>query len=635
MKTKQDVPTDGQENGLLSKVESPADLKELSLEALSLLALELRDFIIRNVSKTGGHLASSLGVIELTIALHYFFESPKDKIIWDVGHQSYTHKIITGRKSLFPTLRQYKGLSGFPRIFESEHDAYGTGHASTSISAAIGFAVGRDLKGEKGEVIAVIGDGAFTGGNALEAINQAGYLHSKLIVILNDNRMSISKNVGALSDYTHRIERTEKYQKLKHQLYNLIKKGNGLREELITLKDYVKEIGTPGLFFEKLGFNYLGPVDGHNIKELLDVFSQTRHISGPILIHVRTCKGKGYAIAESNASRFHGVNPFNIDNGMDNVCVEGKTFTTIFGETLVELAKNDNRLVAITAAMTDGTGLRRFKSEFPERFFDVGIAEQHAVVFGAGLARQGFVPFCAIYSTFLQRAYDALIHDVCLQNLPVVLALDRAGLVGNDGATHHGCFDLSYLRHIPGLTMMAPKDGNEFKDMMLTALNHGAPVALRYPRDVCTAFNPEHEPLALRIGECEIVMEGEQLTIVSIGAIFKEALRACMALHNEGVSVTLINARFVKPMDSRIASFIAKTGKAIIVEENACQGGFGSAVLEKCHEEKVHADVIILGIPDRFIEHGDQDQLKKDCGLTWKNIYHTGKKLIKNKADKE
>ncbi len=634
METTNIDPNVSQERGVLSRIESPDDLKRLGVEELPLLALELRDFIIKNVSKTGGHLASSLGVVELTIALHYFFDSPKDKIIWDVGHQCYAHKIITGRKSLFSTLRQYKGLSGFPRIIESAHDAYGTGHASTSISAAIGFAVGRDLKGEGGEVVAVIGDGAFTGGNALEAINQAGYLHSKLIVILNDNRMSISKNVGALADYTHRIEKTEKYQQLKQKIYNLIKKGNGLREELITLKDYIKEIGTPGLFFEKLGFNYLGPVDGHNIEELLEVFSQARGISGPILIHVRTCKGKGYAIAESNASKFHGVNPFNIENGLDNVCVEGKSFTNIFGETLVELAKMDKRLVAITAAMTDGTGLRKFKSEFPNRFFDVGIAEQHAVVFGAALARQGFVPFCAIYSTFLQRAYDALIHDVCLQKLPVVLAIDRAGLVGSDGATHHGCFDLSYLRHIPDLIVMAPKDGNELKDMMLTALTCGKPVALRYPRGSCTALKPEKKPETFRIGRCEVINEGKQLTLVSIGAIFKETLQACKALQNDGISVTLINARFVKPVDGRIASSIAETGKAIIVEENACQGGFGSAVLEMCNEKKMRADIITLGIPDMFIGHGDQDLLKRDCGLTWENIYSTGKKLTSSDIDK-
>ena len=612
----------------LSSIGCPADLKKLDIVDLPLLSAEIREFIIDAVSKTGGHLASSLGVVELTIALHYFYNSPMDKLIWDVGHQCYAHKILTGRRSMFATLRQYKGLSGFPRINENEHDVYGAGHASTSISAAIGFAVGRDLKGDNGEIVAIIGDGSLTGGNALEAVNQAGYLHSKIVVILNDNRMSISKNVGALSNYTHRIEKTTKYKQVKQKLYELIEKGNGLREELITLKNYVKEIGSPGLLFEKLGFNYLGPVDGHDIPKLLNVLSQAKKIQGPVLIHARTCKGKGYAIAESNASKFHGVNPFNIENGLDNESKKGITFTKIFGDTLVELAKKDERIVAITAAMTDGTGLREFKNEFPSRFFDVGIAEQHAVVFGAGIARQGFVPFCAIYSTFLQRAYDAVIHDVCLQNLPVVFAIDRAGLVGNDGATHHGCFDISYLRHIPNLVVMAPKDGNELKDMMLTALLCEKPTALRYPRGICRVSEPERKAQELPLGQCEIIQKGQQLAIISIGAVFEEALQACQDLQSCGINPTLINARFVKPMDERIVDYIAETRKAIIIEENTSQGGFGSAVLELCQAKKVQADIELIGIPDIFIEHGSQEQLKKDSGLTTENIVDIGKKLV-------
>lgn len=612
---------------LLPMINGPSDLKMLQTADLPELAREIRESIIKTVSHTGGHLAASLGAVELAIALHYYYDSPKDKIIWDVGHQSYAHKILTGRCSRFSTLRQYKGISGFPNISESEHDAYGTGHASTSISAALGFAVARDLRREAGEVIAIIGDGAFTGGNALEAINQAGYLHSKIIVVLNDNRMSISKNVGALSEYTHRIEKTEKYKQLKRQLYKLIEKGNGLRKELMALKDYVKEIGTPGLFFEKLGFNYIGPVDGHNLPELLDTFQEAKAVDGPVLIHARTFKGRGYSIAESNACQYHGVNPFNIENGLDCTCSETVSFTQVFGNTLVEMAGADDRLVAVTAAMTDGTGLGKFQEAFPRRFFDVGIAEQHAVVFAAGMARQGLIPFCAIYSTFLQRAYDALVHDVCLQGLPVVFAIDRAGLVGQDGATHHGCFDLSYLRHIPGLIVMAPKDGNELKDMMLTATMTGRPTALRYPRGACTDFDPQRQAIPLPVGECEVIQVGAALTIVSIGAIHGEAVLACDRLKEMGIDATLINARYVKPIDERIAEFIAESGRAIVVEENSEQGGFGGAVLELCQRKKVMADIVIIGIPDRFIAHGGQDQLRKDCGLTHENIVRNGARL--------
>ena len=614
--------------GFLNKIECPSDLKLLHPEDLTVLAGEIRQLIIETVSKTGGHLASSLGAVELAIALHYFYASPKDKIIWDVGHQSYAHKILTCRKSSFATLRQYKGISGFPRITESEHDVYGTGHASTSISAALGFAVARDMKKEEGEVVAVIGDGSFTGGNALEALNQAGYLHSKIIVILNDNRMSISRNVGAFAEYTHRIQKTDKYQRVKQKLYDLIEKGEGLRQELMALKEYVKEIGSAELLFEKLGLDYIGPVDGHNIEELLEAFEQAKNMKGPILIHTLTSKGKGYSIAEDNASRYHGVNPFNIENGMDNDCSGGISFTNIFGDTLVEMAEKDERLIAITAAMTDGTGLRKFKQEFPNRFFDVGIAEQHAVVFAAGLARQGLKPVCVIYSTFLQRAYDALVHDVCLQNLPVVFALDRAGLVGNDGPTHHGCFDLSYLRHIPGMIVMAPKDGNELRDMMLTAVNAGKPVALRYPRGGCTSFAVDKRPLELEIGRCEVIQRGQMLTIVSIGTVFEEALQACNWLRENGIDATLINARFVKPLDERIAEFIAKTKKAIIIEENTTEGGFGSAVLELCHRNGVKSEIVLLGIPDRFIDHGSQKQLRRECGLHAENIVHIARKLV-------
>jgi 1-deoxy-D-xylulose-5-phosphate synthase len=390
----------------------------------------------------------------------------------------------------------------------------------------------------------------------------------------------------------------------------------------------VKEIGSAGLLFEKLGFNYIGPVDGHNISDLLEALQEAKKVDGPVLLHARTYKGKGYLIAENNAARYHGVKPFNIENGLDNECTGGISFTDIFGDTLVEMAGRDERLVAITAAMTDGTGLRKFKTAFPQRFFDVGIAEQHAVVFAAGLARRGLIPFCVIYSTFLQRAYDALVHDIGRQKLPVVFAVDRAGLVGSDGATHHGCFDLSYLRHIPNMIVMAPKDGNELRDMLITAVNSGRPSAVRYPRDVCAAFSMEREAEELEIGKCEVLKRGKMLTIVSIGAIFREALQACNWLEQKGIETTLINARFVKPIDEKIAECISETERAIVVEENAAQGGFGGAVLELCQKHRVKAEIVTLGIPDTFIEHGSQDQLRKDCGLNWENIADTARKIF-------
>ncbi len=613
---------------LLESIDNVQDLKNLSIEELPQLANEIRQFIIQNVSKTGGHLAPSLGVIDLTVALHYFFDSPNDKIIWDVGHQSYAHKILTGRRKRFHTLRQYNGLSGFPKIGESEHDAYGTGHASTSISAALGFAKARDLRKEDHAVIAVVGDGALTGGNALEAINQAGYLGTKIIIILNDNRMSISPNVGALSEYTHRIEQTEIYKQVKQTINKLIEQANGLKEQLIDLKTYLKEVGTPGLLFEKLGINYIGPVDGHNIMKMLQSLKRAKRFDGPSLIHCRTIKGKGYPFAEQNKPKFHGVNPFNIGNGEDLKCPGRPSFTEVFADTLIHIAEQDESIVAITAAMPDGTGLSKFKERFPERFFDVGIAEQHAVVFAAGLARQGLKPVCAIYSTFLQRGYDAIVHDVCLQELPVVFAIDRAGLVGNDGPTHHGCFDLAYLRHIPNLVVMAPKDQDELRHMLFTATQIGKPAAVRYPRAHC--LNAKKTKLRfLGIGKCELVKEQEEsvLTIVSIGIVFQDALRAWELLEKKGIKVTLINARFVKPLDPIVVRHISKTGKAIVIEENCLRGGFGSLVLESCQEHNVKADIRLLGIPDKFLEHGSRDQLTRDCGLNFENIVRIGEEL--------
>jgi 1-deoxy-D-xylulose-5-phosphate synthase len=610
----------------LDKISDNIDLKSLSVEALPKVADEIRLLIIETVSKTGGHLGPSLGAVDLTVALHYFFDSPKDKLIFDVGHQCYAHKILSGRKEQFHTLRQYKGLSGFPRIAESEHDAYGTGHASTSISAALGFAKARDLRRQDYEVVVVIGDGALTGGNALEAINQAGYSNTKIIIVLNDNRMSISENVGALSEYTHRIEKTQVYRQVKGAINELIGEGDYPKERLMELKTHLKEAGTPGLLFEKLGINYIGPIDGHNIGEMLESFEEAKRLEGTSLIHLRTIKGKGYSLAEENKSRFHGVNPFNVENGEDLKCDDGMSFTGVFAETIVQIAEKDDSIVGITAAMADGTGLLKFKARFPGRFFDVGIAEQHAVVFAAGLAKQGLKPVCAIYSTFLQRAYDGILHDVCLQELPVIFMVDRAGLVGNDGPTHHGCFDLSYLRHIPNLVVMAPKDGAELRNMFFTATRVGKPVAIRYPRGGC--FHVGERSLELvDIGKCEVVEEGSMLTIVSIGAVFYEALKAAEVLKENGIRTTVINAMFVKPLDTDIAKYIGRTGKAVIVEENSVRGGFGSAVLELCQENKIRADIKLVGIPDRFVEQGTQEQLRKICGLDYENIVSCGEEL--------
>ena len=611
---------------LLERIDNVRDLKNLRIEQLPQLADETREFIIQNVCKSGGHLGPSLGAVDLTVALHYFFNSPHDKIIWDVGHQSYAHKILTGRRKRFHTLRQYKGLSGFPKITESEHDAYGVGHASTSISAALGFAKARDLRKQDYEVVTVIGDGALTGGNALEAINQVGFLNTRMIIILNDNRMSISPNVGAISEYTRRIEKTETYRNVKETINKLIEQGDGLREQLVDLKAYLKQVGAPGLLFEKLGINYIGPVDGHNIKEMLDSFQKAKRLDGASLIHLRTVKGRGYCFAEQNKPKFHGVSPFNIGNGEDLKFHAEPSFSKVFGDTLIHIAEQDDSIVGITAAMPDGTGLSRFMKRFPDRFFDVGIAEQHAVVFAAGLAKQGLKPVCAIYSTFLQRAYDAIVHDVCLQQLPVIFAIDRGGLVGDDGPTHHGCFDLSYLRHIPNLIVMAPKDEDELRHMLFTATKLGKPVAMRYPRGSC--FNVKKENLRLLdIGKCEVVKEGGMLTIVSIGTVFQHAMKAWEILGKKGIKTTLINARFVKPFDHSIVDHISRTGKAIVIEENSVRGGFGSAVLEFCHENNVKADIKLIGIPDRFIEQGSQDQLRKDCGLHYENIVRIGEEL--------
>ena len=612
---------------LLDRINGPVDLKKLKEEELTPLAAEIREFILETVAKTGGHLASNLGCVELTIALHYCFDSPRDRIIWDVGHQAYTHKIITGRRDLFHTQRQYGGISGFPKRSESPHDPFGAGHSSTSISAGIGMALARDLKEGDNKVIAVIGDGSMTAGIAFEALNQAGHLHKNLIVILNDNDMSIAKNVGAFSAFLSRKLTGSYYRDLKKEMQALLvgipAVGHNILQFARKAENSLKGFLTPSSLFEALGFDYFGPIQGHNLPHLIEVLKNVRSLEGPVLVHVVTTKGKGYPPAEENPGYFHGVGPFDRKTGKTT---GGKgsspSYTSVFGDTMVKLAASDDKIIAITAAMRDGTGLASFAKTYPDRFFDVGIAEQHALTFAAGLATEGYRPVAAIYSTFTKRAYDQIFHDICLQKLGVTLALDRAGLVGDDGPTHHGVFDLSYLRHLPDLVVMAPKDENELQHMLKTAVYAGGPMALRYPRGAGFGVAMDRELLALEVGKGEKVADGDDLAIVAIGVTVNAALKAAEILKARGIGACVINARFVKPLDRQlILAEARRTGCLVTVEENALQGGFGSAVLELLEEERLTGVRIKrLGIPDRYIEQGSQAQLRKDLGLDAEGI---------------
>jgi len=611
---------------LLETINSPSDLKKLKPEQLPGLAAEVRKFLLETVSATGGHLGSNLGTVELSIALHYCFDSPSDKIIWDVGHQAYTHKILTGRRDRFHTQRQYKGISGFPKRSESEHDAFGVGHSSTSISAALGMAAAASLDGKRNHSIAVIGDGSLTGGMAFEALNQAGHLKKNLIVILNDNEMSISKNVGAFSAFISRKMTGRYYRDLKKEMQGLLKNipafGTDILQFARRAENSLKGFLTPGSLFEALGFDYLGPLDGHNLPQLIDVFKNINELDGPLLVHIMTTKGKGYKPAEETPSKYHGVGVFDVATGKGVAKPAVKSYTDLFGETLVQLAAEDSKIIAITAAMQDGTGLNQFSQRFPERFFDVGIAEQHAMTFAAGLAADGFRPVVAIYSTFVQRAYDQVFHDICLQNLPVTIAMDRAGLVGDDGPTHHGAFDLSYLRHLPGITVMAPKDENELRHLLKTAIYSGLPMALRYPRGTGYGVELDSELKCLEIGKGEQLLDGNDLTIIAIGATVYPALQAADALRLKGVSAGVVNARFVKPLDAELIMGVARrTGRIMTVEENALQGGFGTAVLELLYDNNLQ-DVRVrrLGLPDHYIEQGSQAQLRKDVGIDAEGI---------------
>lgn len=621
---------------LLDKINSPSDLREIPTEQLPELAREIREKIISVVSKTGGHLASNLGVVELTLALHYVFDTPGDKIIWDVSHQCYTHKLLTGRKDGFENLRQYEGISGFTKRVESKYDPFGAGHASTSISSALGMACARDQRGEDYKVIAVIGDGALTGGIAFEGLNNAGAQKKDLLVILNDNTMSISPNVGALSKYLTGLLTDEKYNKLKNEVWELVgkfKRRDKIRAMVSQVEESVKGFLVPGIIFEKLGFRYFGPIDGHDLNQLTKTLEQLKNLKGPILLHLLTQKGKGYKFAEEDSPRFHGIGKFDKVTGESNDV--GKiTYTDIFGQTMVKLAEKDENLVAITAAMCLGAGLLDFSLKYPKRFYDVGIAEQHGATFACGLAASGVRPVFAVYSTFLQRAFDQVIHDMALQNLPVILAIDRAGLVGEDGPTHHGAFDLSYLRQIPNMVVLAPKDGNELKDMLYTAVSYGkSPLAIRYPRTAVPDKKIKESFKQIPLDRWEVLKEGKDLLILATGSMVYPALEAASELFPEGIETEVVNCRVLKPLDEKsLLSSLKRFDKVITVEENALNGGFGSAVAEYILEKglgKIHLKR--LGIPDKFIQHGSRKVLLNILGLDKEGIVKTAKEMIKTK----
>jgi 1-deoxy-D-xylulose-5-phosphate synthase len=628
---------------LLETINSPADLKQLDRKDLPVLAEEIRQVIVEVVSKNGGHLASSLGAVELAIAIHYVFDTPNDKLIWDVGHQAYAHKLLTGRRDQFASLRQHNGLAGFTRIGESPYDTLSTGHSSTSISASLGIAHAKYLKKESSKVIAVIGDGSMTAGIAYEGLNQAGdkFKDRELIVILNDNDMSISRNVGALSSFLSRTFSAKRLQDARKDLGDFLKSlpkfGDDIYQFAKRTEESFKTFTTPGMLFEAFNFEYFGPINGHKLNHLIDILNNIKYLKEPVLLHVTTQKGKGYAPAENNPVYFHGCGCFDVESG---VCIDpvnpNPTYTEVFGQTLVELAEKDHRIVAVTAAMPEGTGLAKFAEIYPDRFFDVGIAEQHGVTFAAGMALEGLKPVVAIYSTFLQRAYDQVLHDVCLDRLPVIFAIDRSGIVGEDGATHHGLFDLSYLRCLPNMVVMAPADENELRRMLLTALQHDGPIAFRYPRGAATGVAMDKTRGPLPLGKAKVLTEGDDILILAIGRPVNDALEAHASLKKLGISAAVVNCRFVKPLDvDLICSMAHKIPRIITVEENVLQGGFGSAVLEALIDEGI-SDIRVerIGVPDTFIEHGPQQQLRSLYGLDAPTIVKVAKRLIGIKSVK-
>jgi 1-deoxy-D-xylulose-5-phosphate synthase len=619
---------------LLDGINSPADLKNLTINELEQLASEIRKRIIETVSRTGGHLAPSLGVVELAIAIHYVFDAPNDKIIWDVGHQAYTHKLLTSRRDRFHTLRSYGGISGFPKRSESNYDTFDTGHSSTSISAGLGISTAKALKGEKAKVIAVIGDGSMTAGMAFEGLNQTGHTEKDLIVILNDNEMSIAPNVGAISSFLSRKMSGRRFVNLKKELENFLKSVPGVGENILSLfrksEDSLITFFTPGMLFEALKFQYIGPIQGHRLDRLIETLNNALNLEGPVLVHALTKKGKGYGPAEKNPTYYHGVGSFEVTTGSPSKkrIKPPPTYTKVFGDTMVDLGGKDKKIFAITAAMPEGTGLNDFALNYPDRFLDVGIAEQHAVTFAAGLATEGFKPVVAIYSTFLQRAFDQIIHDVCLSNLPVVFCIDRGGLVGEDGQTHHGHFDITYLRSLPNMTFMAPKDENELRHMIYTALNHDGPVAIRYPRGVGMGVDLDPEYHLLNIGEAEILREGREVLIIALGSMVYPSMEAAEILAEEGISAGVVNCRSVKPLDKMLADYSRAAGRVLVVEENISQGGLGGAILELFSDmEMTNLLVKRLGLPDKFVEHGPLSLLREKCGLSGQGIAQKAREL--------
>ncbi len=612
---------------LLDGINKPEDLKELTIDQLEQLAEEIRSFLIQKLSVTGGHLAPNLGVVELTLVMHYLFHSPHDKFIFDVGHQSYVHKILTGRKDQFDTLRMYKGLCGFVKRSESPHDVWEAGHSSTSLSAAMGMALARDFKGDTNRVVAVIGDGALTGGMALEALNHIGHEKRNMIVVLNDNEMSIAPNVGALHHYLGKIRTDRHYQKAKDDLQHLLNKipaiGGKLAKTAERFKDSLKYLLVSGILFEQFGLTYLGPVDGHDIEGLIDIMKQADSMPGPVLVHVITVKGKGYTPAERDSHAWHGASPYKIESGQMVKAVGPPMYTKVFGDILIELAEKDERIVAVTPAMPGGSGLLEFAARFPHRMLDVGIAEQHAATMSAALALEGLKPVYAVYSTFLQRAYDQVVHDICRQNLNVVFAIDRAGFVGPDGETHQGVYDIAYLRHIPNLVLMMPKDENELRRMMVTSLQYNdGPIAVRYPRIHGVGVELEQNPQPIPIGSWETLREGDAYVILAVGPMISVAEDAAEALKREGVNVGIVNARFIKPLDEAMLVSLAESGKRIIVLEEGSQlGGLGSAVLEFYSLKGIYNTAVrIIGIPDFFVEHGSIQQQRTEVGLTGERV---------------
>lgn len=619
---------------IMEQINKPGDLQKLNLTKAQLdeLAQELRDFLIEKVSITGGHLASNLGTVELTLALHLAFQFPKDKIIWDVGHQSYTHKILTGRRDGFDTLRQFGGMSGFPKRKESSCDAFNTGHSTTSISVGLGMAYARDIKGEDYHVISVIGDGSLTGGMAYEALNNAAQLESNFIIVLNDNDMSISKNVGGMSAYLESIRTDVAYNNLKEDVSNTLSKipvvGDRIVQKISRTKSTIKQLVIPGMLFENMGVTYLGPIDGHDINQLIRVFSDAKRLKRAVIVHVRTQKGKGYEPAVKNPAKFHGIGPFDIATGMLKQKKMEAAYTDVFAKMLCNIAQKDERIVGITAAMPDGTGMKRFAKEYPERFFDVGIAEEHAVTFAAGLAVSGLKPVVAIYSSFLQRAYDQIVHDVCINDLPVIFAIDRAGLVGNDGETHQGILDLSYMSSIPGMTVFAPKNKYEFMDAIDFAAAYDHPISIRYPRGVAYTGLKEYRT-PIKLGKGEVLHKGSEIALLAVGTMVQTAAEVADWLEKEGYHATLINMRFIQPWDKECVDQLNGSHRLVVtMEENVLSGGFGEKISSYISTKNYPMQTLMIGISDQFVEHGTISELKRTLGIDTEGIISKIKNIL-------